>query len=172
MIEILSATAPMTRLDTGPHLNKRSPTPTDLAVGVKIRLLRHAAGMTLRELGEAVGVSFVQFQRYETGASRIPASRLIAISKALCVRIESLVSDASPTESEPVSGVDRGESGELLRLFKSISDPGQRRAIIALVGAMADREEQSGLSSGGFLQNGTATSNGAQRPTARNGGTD
>jgi transcriptional regulator with XRE-family HTH domain len=117
--------------------------------------------MTLRELGDAVGVSFVQFQRYETGASRISTSRLVAISEALCVRIDSLVSETSPAEPEPMSGRQRNESGELVRLFKLVSDPRQRLAIIALVSAMAERDKRDRTLPGGFRQVLSAPSNGA-----------
>ena len=71
----------------GGHATNRLPTTTDRAVGQRIRALRRAAGMTLSDLGEAVGVSGVQFQRYETGASRVAASRLLAICDALDVPV-------------------------------------------------------------------------------------
>jgi transcriptional regulator with XRE-family HTH domain len=123
------------------HTNKRSPTAMDLAVGMKIRTLRRAAGMTLRDLGEAVGVSCVQFQRYETGASRISASRLFAIGNVLGIRIDSLIAEPESSDGEPISRILRGENAELSRLFKSISDPRHRQALIGLARAIVAGEE-------------------------------
>jgi transcriptional regulator with XRE-family HTH domain len=80
----------------GGHVNNRLPTKTDQAVGWRIRSLRRTAGMTLRDLGEVVGVSGVQFQRYETGASRVAASRLLAICDALGVQVDTLIDEAVP----------------------------------------------------------------------------
>jgi transcriptional regulator with XRE-family HTH domain len=122
--------------------NKRTPTGTDHAVGMQIRSLRRAAGMTLKDLGDAVGVSCVQFQRYETGASRVAASRLFAISDALGVRVDSLIVDPVATEGEPASRRRSSEHAELARAFKAISDPRHRLAIIALTRAIAAREEK------------------------------
>jgi transcriptional regulator with XRE-family HTH domain len=119
------------------RVNKRLPTATDYAVGTQIRSLRLAAGMTLKELGEAVGVSHVQFQRYETGVSRVAAGRLFAISEALGVRVDRLIVDAMPTRVAPVPRARRAESTELLRVFNTISDPRHRMAIIAFARTIA-----------------------------------
>ncbi|MBC7635905.1 MAG: helix-turn-helix transcriptional regulator [Acetobacteraceae bacterium] len=116
---------------------KRLPTATDHAVGVQIRALRRAAGMTLKDLGEAVGVSCVQFQRYETGASRVTASRLFAISDALGVLVDSLNTSPGPLQPHAVTRARQHENAELARIFDTISDHGHRQAIIALAHAMA-----------------------------------
>jgi transcriptional regulator with XRE-family HTH domain len=121
-------------------VNKRAPTATDHAVGVQIRLLRRAAGMTLKDLGGVVGVSCVQFQRYETGTSRVSASRLFAISDALGVQVDSLIADRSAHSPEPATRSQRHEMAELTRVFASISDPRHRLAIIALAHSMAAQE--------------------------------
>jgi transcriptional regulator with XRE-family HTH domain len=136
--------APGKPIVAGVRVNKRSPTATDHTVGLHIRALRRAAGLTLKDLGEAVGVSCVQLQRYETGVSRIAASRLVAISEVLGVRVDSLIVEADPTEAEPMSRRNRNENAELSRVFKAISDPRHRLAIIALARAIAAREEQPG----------------------------
>ncbi len=122
-----------------PRENKRLPTPIDHAVGVQIRSLRRAAGMTLKDLGQAIGVSWVQFQRYETGVSRVTASRLFAISDALGVRVDSLNVDPGEPKAPPATQTRRHESAELARVFNTISDPRHRLAIIALAHAIAAR---------------------------------
>jgi transcriptional regulator with XRE-family HTH domain len=126
------------------RVNKRSPTATDQTLGLHIRALRRAAGLTLKNLGEAVGVSCVQLQYYETGISRIAASRLVAISEALGVRVDILIAEAGPADAEPMSRRHRNESAELARMFKAIADPRHRLAIIVLARAIAARAGQPG----------------------------
>jgi transcriptional regulator with XRE-family HTH domain len=150
---------------SGPRVNKRSPTATDKAVGTKIRALRRAAGMTLQEIGEAVGVSFVQFQRYETGASRMSASRLVAVSVALGVRLDCLIAEPGPAEAELISDRERSENEELARLFKAISDPKHRLAIIALARAIAAGDEPSHSLSEELPKNSPVMTSGSNRET-------
>jgi transcriptional regulator with XRE-family HTH domain len=126
------------------HLNKRLPTTTDRAVGRRIRSLRHAAGMTLNDLGAAVGVSGVQFQRYETGVSRVAASRLLTICEALGVQLDTLIEEAVPPRVAHSSNAHGRESIELARAFDAVVDPIHRRAIIALARAFADPQNQAG----------------------------
>lgn len=150
MTQMHVAMAPHRHNGAEAHTNKRTPTAIDQAVGMKIRILRRAAGMTLRDLGEAVGVSCVQFQRYETGASRISASRLFAIGGVLGVRIDSLIAEPGSSNSEPTSRISRGENAELARLFKSISDPRHRLAIIGLARAIVAGEEHPHASASAY----------------------
>ncbi len=127
----------------GGHGNNRLATTTDRAVGKRIRALRRAAGMTLSSIGEAVGVSGVQFQRYETGASRVAVSRLLAICDALGVQPDTLIEEAVPARSGHTSNVRRRECIELARAFDAIVDPTHRRAIIALACAFAGAQDQA-----------------------------
>jgi transcriptional regulator with XRE-family HTH domain len=127
----------------GGHGNNRLPTTTDRAVGQRIRSLRRAAGMTLSELGEAVGVSGVQFQRYETGASRVAASRLLAICEVLGVALDTLIEEAVPARAGLSSNAHGRECVELARAFDAVVDPTHRRAIIALARAFAGAQGQA-----------------------------
>ena len=128
----------------GEHGNNRLATTTDRAVGKRIRTLRRAAGMTLSGIGEAVGVSGVQFQRYETGASRVAVSRLLAICDALGVQLDTLIEEAVPARAGHASKARRRECIELARAFDAIVDPTHRRAIIALARAFAESRGQAG----------------------------
>jgi transcriptional regulator with XRE-family HTH domain len=130
-------------VSAGGHGNNRLPTTTDRAVGQRIRALRRAAGMTLSDLGEAVAVSGVQFQRYETGASRLPASRLLAICDALGVPIDALIEEAVPARAGASSNAHGRECIELARAFDAVIDPTHRRAIIALARAFAAPPDQA-----------------------------
>lgn len=59
------------------------PDPIDVAVGARLRRLRIAVGKTQESLGAEVGVTFQQMQKYERGANRISASRLVRLARAL-----------------------------------------------------------------------------------------
>lgn len=61
--------------------------PIDRAIGANIRLQRLIAGISRALLARAIDVSEQQLQKYETGANRISASRLLHISRLLCVPI-------------------------------------------------------------------------------------
>lgn len=123
---------------------KRTPTATDHMVGAQIRSLRRAAGKTLRQLGDEVGVSCVQFFRYETGASRVAASRLFAIGHALGVSVDSLNGQPAQEDTSPQSRQRSSERADLLRMFDSISDAKHRLAILTLTRSIAEREKHDG----------------------------
>jgi hypothetical protein len=84
-----------------------------------------------------VGVSGVQFQRYETGASRVAVTRLLAICDALGVALDTLIEDAVPARVGRSSNAHRRECLELARAFNAVVDPAHRHAIIALARAFA-----------------------------------
>ncbi len=120
-----------------PAVNTRSPTAVDRAVGTRIRRLRRSNGLTLRELGRAIGVSAVQLQRYETGASRVAASRLIAIANVLGASIDALLGEPREGGVVPAVTARRSDVVELVRIFSDIHDPVHRSAILAFIRAMA-----------------------------------
>lgn len=67
----------------------------DIAIGKAIGDRREAVGMTQRRLGEAIGVSFQQVQKYETGANRIASSKLILAAEKLILAAEALKCDVA-----------------------------------------------------------------------------
>ncbi|HKD28325.1 MAG TPA: helix-turn-helix transcriptional regulator [Xanthobacteraceae bacterium] len=69
---------------------KQDPTPIDVLVGENIRICRLQRRLTQTELGQRIGVSFQQVQRYENGANRVGASRLTQVANALEVPLLSL----------------------------------------------------------------------------------
>ncbi|MFN7055235.1 helix-turn-helix domain-containing protein [Hyphomonas sp.] len=68
----------------------RSPTRVDQLVGEKIRELRVAQNLTLSELGQELGISHQQLQKYETGTNRLSAGMLSNVARALRVPISEL----------------------------------------------------------------------------------
>jgi transcriptional regulator with XRE-family HTH domain len=129
--------------------NKKKPNPIDVHVGSRIRLRRNMTGMSQEKLGEHLGITFQQIQKYEKGTNRVGASRLQAIASILEVPIAYFF-DGAPGET-PAEGfaeenqtayvVDFLSSTEgllLNRAFARIGDPKVRRRIIELVRTLAD----------------------------------
>ncbi len=67
--------------------------PIDVHVGARLRQRRTLLGMTQPNLGDALGVTFQQAQKYERGTNRISASRLFALSRVLDVPVEYFFDD-------------------------------------------------------------------------------
>jgi transcriptional regulator with XRE-family HTH domain len=129
--------------------NKKKPNPIDIHVGSRIRLRRTMLGMSQEKLGESLGITFQQIQKYEKGTNRVGASRLQNISSILNVPVSFFFEDA-PGEQSGSSGVTEASSSnyvvdflssseglQLNRAFVKISDPKVRRRIVDLVKALA-----------------------------------
>ena len=130
--------------------NKKKPNPTDTHVGSRIRLRRNMLGMSQEKLGENLGITFQQIQKYEKGANRVGASRLQAIATILGVPVAFFFEDLPGQEAvgnrgfaedaAAVSALDFCTSAEGLQLnraFVKISDMKVRRRIIDLVKSLA-----------------------------------
>ena len=76
---------------------------SEAAIGRSVRAARQAAGLSLRQLAAAVGVSRQQVQKYEQGVDRLPASRAILIAKTLQVRVDHLLGADPPARSTAVA---------------------------------------------------------------------
>jgi transcriptional regulator with XRE-family HTH domain len=74
---------------------KKSPRPADVAIGAKIKKRRMMLGMSQEKLGEALGITFQQVQKYEKGTNRVGGSRMVEIAKVLGVPIAHLFEGAS-----------------------------------------------------------------------------
>src|SRR5690606_13936188 len=73
---------------------KKSPNPIDIHVGSRVRLRRMMLGMSQEKLGEGLGITFQQIQKYEKGTNRIGASRLQHIARILSVPVSFFFEDA------------------------------------------------------------------------------
>jgi transcriptional regulator with XRE-family HTH domain len=130
--------------------NKKKPNPIDIHVGSRIRLRRNMLGMSQERLGESLGITFQQIQKYEKGTNRVGASRLQAIASILEVPVAFFFEDAPggavgglSEESQTTYVVDFLSSTEGLQLnraFVKIADQKVRRRIIDLVRSLADEE--------------------------------
>ena len=72
------------------------PNPIDVHVGSRVRLRRNMLGLSQEKLGEAIGLTFQQVQKYERGANRIGASRLHDLSRVLDVPVSFFFDDHGP----------------------------------------------------------------------------
>ncbi len=73
-----------------------NPHPVDVHVGERVRQRRKVLGLTKTNLGDAIGLTFQQVQKYERGVNRIGVSRLLALTQALDVSIDYFFEDMPP----------------------------------------------------------------------------
>jgi transcriptional regulator with XRE-family HTH domain len=117
----------------------RTPTNVDALLGRHIRALRIARGLSQTELGQRIGVSFQQVQKYERGANRVSASTLMLIASALGVPAAELLQLCEQTGEDavlPHMAADQAER-DLLRNFRRITARSQRQAVVELIAEMA-----------------------------------
>jgi transcriptional regulator with XRE-family HTH domain len=152
-----------------------APHPTDVRVGQRLRQRRTMLGLSQERLGELLGVSYQQVQKYERGINRIGSSRLHEISAALDVPVayffeedeplarpailppglaeggSTFVFDGAPAAPAPAAetgAADGRETLELVRAFGRIGDPAVRRRLLELARALARafaREDGRGI---------------------------
>src|SRR3954462_9487127 len=106
-----------------------APNPIDIRVGARLRLRRNMLGLSQEKLGEAIGLTFQQVQKYERGANRIGASRLHELSQALDVPVSFFFDDTDPVRAPAMGGV-------LETLVEELkADPLRKQEMIELVRA-------------------------------------
>lgn len=151
----------------GTELVKKLPNPIDRHVGSRVRMRRVMLGMSQEKLGDALGLTFQQVQKYEKGTNRIGASRLQQISRTLDVPPAFFFEGAPSFEAmaNPLPGslgvsedapaaytADFLSTPEALHLnlaFARIHDPKVRKRIVDLVSSLAgDDERPAPLASG------------------------
>ena len=133
---------------------KKAPNPTDKHVGSRVRMRRMMLSMSQEKLGDALGLTFQQVQKYEKGTNRIGASRLQQISQALQVPVAFFFEGAphargqhrAPTDApdaQYVSDYLATKDGlQLTKAFMQIPDPKLRRSIVKLVDQIAGPDDQ------------------------------
>lgn len=100
------------------------PNPVDIHVGARIRLRRTLLGLSQEKLGEALGITFQQVQKYERGANRVGASRLYSLSKALEVPVSFFFDGFEPEQGANhavQSGEETDTSRKTLELVRNFS---------------------------------------------------
>ena len=142
--------------DSGKTTLKKTPHPIDVHVGSRVRLRRMLLGMSQEKLGEHIGLTFQQVQKYEKGANRIGASRLFHISQVLKVPVQFFFDEAPlpqgesgpsgfhepKTEDFLLEFLNTREGLELNRAFVKIADPKVRKRVVQLVRSLADGSDE------------------------------
>jgi transcriptional regulator with XRE-family HTH domain len=133
---------PPGRRGDGPH-------PIDVHVGSRVRLRRNMLGLSQEKLGAAISLTFQQVQKYEHGANRIGASRLMELSQVLGVPVAFFFDDVDPVHAPAITedalpAADEGdhlqrlETIELVAAYYQISDVKLRRRLWELAKALCE----------------------------------
>jgi transcriptional regulator with XRE-family HTH domain len=125
---------------------KKSPSAVDRHIGARVRARRVQVGLSQEKLGDALGITFQQIQKYEKGANRMGASRLQQAATALGVPVGHFYDGAPgaimggfidhppPIVQDPLTQ----EEAALLTAFRRLTDSKLRRRVQQLVEAMAE----------------------------------
>ncbi|CAA9271393.1 MAG: Transcriptional regulator [uncultured Acetobacteraceae bacterium] len=136
------------------------PSPIDVHVGGRVRLRRTLMGLSQERLGEALGLTFQQVQKYERGVNRIGASRLFDLARVLDVPIGFFFDDMPDSVGGTTSGMHRRsaagfadaqdgfeddtlhrrETLELVRAYYRITDPAVRKRVFDLIKSLTPPE--------------------------------
>jgi transcriptional regulator with XRE-family HTH domain len=133
-------------------MSTKAPNPVDKYVGSRVRMRRIMLGMSQEKLGEALGLTFQQVQKYEKGTNRVGASRIQQISEILQVPV-SFLFEGGPSGIASGENFSEGTSPAyvsdflatseglaLTRAFTRITDAKLRRSIVDMVEQIAARE--------------------------------
>ena len=149
--------------DAEPAERESRPSPIDVHVGSRIRLRRTLLGMSQERLGDALGLTFQQVQKYERGANRVGASRLFDLSRVLDVPVSFFFDDlpapyaaaGARSSSQQVSGFAESQDGfggaddlftrketiDLVRAYYRISELPVRKRVLDLIKSMGPVEK-------------------------------
>jgi len=135
----------------------KSPNPIDVHVGSRVRMRRMLAGLSQEKLGERLGLTFQQIQKYEKGSNRVSASRLFQMAQVLGVPVSFFFDDlpeqakgdfadaggfAEPAQEVMIMDfLSSSEGLQLNRAFSQIPDPAVRRKLVELVKAIAGQSD-------------------------------
>jgi len=160
----------MTEDDTTGGRGTGRPNPVDVHVGSRVRLRRTLLGMSQEKLGESIGLTFQQVQKYERGSNRIGASRLYDLARVLDVPVgfffEEMPSETQQSSPAQAQGLQeegdayepdpmaKRETLELVRAYYRIEDPTVRKRLFELTKALATPAEGPDTSGDGEDESG------------------
>lgn len=130
-------------------MTKRDPNYVDRHVGNRVRMRRLLVGMSQEKMGELLGITFQQVQKYEKGSNRVSASRLYQIARILGVPIQFFYDELQPEQpdggfkessgADLISGALQSPEGvQLARMFSETTDPDKRKLILTTVKAISE----------------------------------
>ena len=136
------------------------PHPVDVHVGQRIKLRRTLMGMTQGKLGEYIGLTFQQIQKYERGANRVSASKIWQLGNVLDVPVSYFFEEMPESVKETFPGyqgedetneipeeylvLHRRQTLELVKTFSNLKDPVIRKRVIDVVRAITQSESANG----------------------------
>lgn len=127
---------------------QKKPNPIDVHVGARVKLRRMLLGMSQEKLGEALGITFQQIQKYEKGTNRIGASRLAHMATVLMVPVSFFFEDAPGTPEEAAESdapatmqlLTQPFAMDILRALQRCDHAGKRLVLdVALKAALQDQ---------------------------------
>ncbi len=133
-------------------MTRRDPNYIDVHVGSRIRMRRQIISMSQEKLGELLGITFQQVQKYEKGSNRISASRLFYAAKILGVPVQAFFEDLPGTEGDPgfsesteqnsvMSSLMNAEGIQLAKAFRDADNTKKRKLIATLARAIVDMKD-------------------------------
>lgn len=134
---------------------KIGPDDRDRIIGERVRAYRDIKGLSQTELGEAIGVTFQQIQKYERGKNKVGVSRLFEICKALDTPIMSFLSGLDDTKKAQIIAISdvkqnkiiedperNKEIAELLKIYNSVETYEDRQEIMNVLRALASAKKK------------------------------
>ena len=130
---------------------KKSTSSIDMEIGSRVRMRRISIGMSQEKLGDMLGLTFQQVQKYEKGTNRISVSRLVDIAKILGVdihfffdgieggKLDAGFAEEGVTPLHRPSDVDPRRPSADQDLYRRIKNPKVRKSIVQLVAALASQ---------------------------------
>lgn len=131
----------------------KGPDPIDIHVGQRVRARRKMLGLSQTQLGQELGVTFQQVQKYERGTNRIGSSRLFRMSNTLDVPVAYFFEGAetkmpgyvSLNETMGDAVFDREETQELVDAYYRIADPRIRKKVLGLARLLSSGVDEYGM---------------------------
>lgn len=129
---------------------KKQANPIDVQVGNRVRIRRMLIGISQERLGDLLGLTFQQVQKYEKGVNRIGAGRLFEVARILNVPVDffyeglNAITEGGLGEGAPpvMEFISSGEGLQLSLAFMKIKDAKVRKRVLDLVKSLAEEEEQ------------------------------
>jgi transcriptional regulator with XRE-family HTH domain len=133
---------------------EKAPNPIDKYVGSRVRMRRLMLGLSQEKLGDKLGITFQQVQKYEKGTNRVSASRLQAICQILQVPVSFFFEGApeiagrvrkggeAPSPEYVSDFVGSSEGLKLVKAFMQIGNAGLRRSLVRLVEEIAGEDDR------------------------------
>ncbi len=143
-----------------PPASENGPNPIDVHVGSRVRLRRTLLNISQEKLGQKIGLTFQQVQKYERGANRISAGRLFDLSIVLDVPISFFfddlpaeaekaalmpgahVSDELPSRDRPADSIATMQTQHLVQSFSQIQDTTVRKRLMELMRSMSGAQDE------------------------------